>query len=209
MLQLLVNIVITVVELRVILFMHRNFMDDLVKVAGIPALLQKSFQKAYHSAESILLKIQILISKFPQIPQNNGNPLTPLDHFFQMELELMHQVLDRISADTVELLMIAKGQMAQTFNTHQMLLEIGHQRVPQMWSATKFLPDISVIKWINLLGKQSKLLLSYIPIDSRPSIFHMGAFNRPDQFLQVVLLHSAQQLYKRIHTGALDVRVRA
>lgn len=189
--------------------MHRNLMDDLVKIAGIPALLQTSFQKVYHSAESVLLKIQILISKFPQIPQNNGNHLTPLDHFFQMELELVHQVLDRISADTVELLMVAKGQMVQTFNTHQMLLEIGHQKVPQTWTAAKFLPDTNVIKWINLLGKRSKLLLSYISIDSRPSIFHIGAFNRPDQFLQVVLLHSAQQLYKRIHTGALDAQVKA
>ena len=175
---------------------------------GDPASLRIGFQKAYLSAETILLNIQVHLSKFPQIPPKNGSHLSPLDLFLQSELDAFQQLLDLISADIIQLLLIVRGQLAPSPSSHEAVINISQHRIPPKWQeASLFSPITDILQWIGVLERRLHLIIDYLPAKTRPVVFQIGAFNRPDRLLQVALLHSARQQFKSAHTSALDIQV--
>lgn len=175
---------------------------------GDPASLKIRFQKAYLSAETTLLNIQVRLPKFPQIPPKNGSHLYPLDLFLQSELDTFQELLDLISTDVIQLLLIVRGELAPSPISHKAVIEISQHRIPPKWQqAFLFSPVTDVLQWISVLERRLQLTIDYLPAKTRPAVFQIGAFNRPDRLLQVILLHSARQQFKSVHTSALDIQV--
>ncbi|XP_070566099.1 dynein heavy chain domain-containing protein 1-like isoform X2 [Ptychodera flava] len=184
-----------------------NLLDGLKKIAGIstfgPNLQMDILDSISQSLEDITTYLQAL----PPLPQPPEESLSHISNFLASEVCAHQKILNIIHTDVHMCVSAAKGEIACTSVVDYMLNALKLRLVPQTWLPENYPSSLSIENFFEFLGKKIELLGTYCDPGNPATAYNLAVFEKPDVFIQCLLMEHARSEYLEAHQLTLRTQV--
>ncbi len=111
------------------LVFFRKLLNDLVNVCGSPDLIAVRPEAIYQKAVTHLQEMNALLHGLADLPENNKDGYYPLDIFFQSEIVVLRETIQRVQSDVGFLIKVARGEIPSTPESEEQVISISKLQV--------------------------------------------------------------------------------
>jgi len=119
--------------------------------------------------------------------EKRGGMSEPLNIFLFQEVQILHQILDKVRSDLVHIQQAIEGDVVLTSELHHAMLDINTGKVPHFWTWTASGDEFSWIsgsisRWFESLSQRFQQFYNWLH-SGRPHSFWFPGFKNPNAFL--------------------------